>query len=268
MTSPEYVAARAVLLDALVALAAHRDALVLVGAQAVYLHAGEADLVTAPTTTDADIALTPGRLGAEPLLGDALRAAGFVMNRNPGSWRGRGDVAIDLMVPAALCGPGGRRGARIPIHGNNVARRTPGLEAAVVDNEFHELSALDPADLRHVRIRVAGPAALLVAKVTKIDERRGDPRRMKPKDGLDVLRLLRAVSVTGVAERLRALALHDISAEVTRCVIASLRSHGTDRKGPIASLAAAAVAGSDDPITISESAVILISDLLQTYDAH
>lgn len=41
---PLYVAARRVLLDALTALREHRDAIVLVGAQAVYIHAGDADL--------------------------------------------------------------------------------------------------------------------------------------------------------------------------------------------------------------------------------
>ena len=59
MISLEYVKARSVLLDALDGLGPHRDALVLVGAQAVYLHAHEADFATAPTTTDADLALVP-----------------------------------------------------------------------------------------------------------------------------------------------------------------------------------------------------------------
>jgi hypothetical protein len=42
---PEYVLARSVLLDALQALAPHLDAVVLVGAQAVYLHTGDAELI-------------------------------------------------------------------------------------------------------------------------------------------------------------------------------------------------------------------------------
>jgi len=40
---PLYVRARAALLDAVEALGAHRDAIVLVGAQAIYLHTGDAD---------------------------------------------------------------------------------------------------------------------------------------------------------------------------------------------------------------------------------
>ncbi len=104
----EYVVARSVLLDALTALRAHLDAMVLVGAQAVYFHTGDADLATAPTTTDADVALAPNRLAGEPLLEDALHRAGFVRDTDPGTWRGQGAVAVDLMVPEALSGPGKR----------------------------------------------------------------------------------------------------------------------------------------------------------------
>ena len=57
---PLYVAARRVLLDALTALHDHLGAIVLVGAQAVYVHAGEGDLVVAPFTTDADLAIWCG----------------------------------------------------------------------------------------------------------------------------------------------------------------------------------------------------------------
>jgi hypothetical protein len=53
---PLYIAARRVLLDALNALNEHRGAVVLVGAQAIYLQADEADLdaSVAPFTADAD----------------------------------------------------------------------------------------------------------------------------------------------------------------------------------------------------------------------
>ncbi len=46
-------------LDALAALGAQRDALILAGAQAVYLHTGPAGLAVAEYTTDADIAINP-----------------------------------------------------------------------------------------------------------------------------------------------------------------------------------------------------------------
>ena len=53
----EYVAARTALLDALDVLVDHRDALVVVGAQAVYARTAGAGLVTAPYTDDGDLAI-------------------------------------------------------------------------------------------------------------------------------------------------------------------------------------------------------------------
>jgi hypothetical protein len=49
-----YAAARAVLLDALQALGTQRDAVILAGAQAIYLHTGAIELPVAEYTTDAD----------------------------------------------------------------------------------------------------------------------------------------------------------------------------------------------------------------------
>ena len=73
-----YVLARRVLLDALDALGPHQDAIVLVGAQAVYLRVGEADLAVAPFTTDGDLAIDPAVLAEIPPLERALMDAGFV----------------------------------------------------------------------------------------------------------------------------------------------------------------------------------------------
>jgi hypothetical protein len=74
-----YVAARRVLLDALQALEPHAAALVIAGAQAVYLHTGDGDLAVAPFTTDADLALDPDQLAGDPLLEAAMSDAGAVM---------------------------------------------------------------------------------------------------------------------------------------------------------------------------------------------
>jgi len=63
-----YVAARRVLLDAGEALAAQRDALILVGAQAVYLRSGDADIPVARYTADADIGIDRAKLSADPKL--------------------------------------------------------------------------------------------------------------------------------------------------------------------------------------------------------
>jgi hypothetical protein len=156
---PLYAAARGVLLDALEALRAHITSLVLVGAQAVYLHTGEADVAVAPYTTDGDLALDPRRLGPEPLLQEALTAAGFVQQPNVvGIWQRSvlvagmpTPVAVDLLVPDSLGGPG-RRGARMPPHGPHVARKVVGLEATLVDNDRREITALEPTDGRRIEL--------------------------------------------------------------------------------------------------------------------
>lgn len=101
---PEYVAARAVLLDALQALSDHLPAIIVVGAQAVYLHTGAGNFIAAPMTTDADLALDVGSLGREPEISGALTNAGFRPGRNSGSWLGTGDVAVDVMVVPSQSG--------------------------------------------------------------------------------------------------------------------------------------------------------------------
>jgi hypothetical protein len=55
MTSALYIVARTVLLDALEALIAQHDAIVLVGAQAIYLHTGDADIAVPAFTADGDV---------------------------------------------------------------------------------------------------------------------------------------------------------------------------------------------------------------------
>ena len=117
-----YVRARAGLLDAAEALATHLDAMVLVGAQAVYMHTGDSDLAVAEYTTEADLAVSPVEIAAAPLLGDLLVASGFAWRDQPGSWLSPGGVSVDLLVPESLAGPGSR-GARLGPHGKRVARR-------------------------------------------------------------------------------------------------------------------------------------------------
>jgi hypothetical protein len=213
---PRYVLARRVMLDALDGLEAHRDALVLVGAQAVYLNCGEAEwLAMAAFTVDADIALFPNRLAREPSLESAMRAAGFEPAvrdgaQNPGSWIARrrlGDedvlVPVDLLVPAALS-PAGRRGARLAGHDKRAAMKSPGIEGAIVDRSPMEIRALEPGDDRVREIDVAGPVALLIAKCHKLRDRlddadRGRADRLGAKDAVDVLRLMDATTYSDAA---------------------------------------------------------------------
>src|SRR5919108_2313150 len=119
---PEYVSARRALLDALEALEEHRDSIVVVGAQAVYLHTGAADLAVAEFTTDADLAIDPEMLRPNPRLDAALQGRGFVPDASqPGIYWSADGIEVDLMVPETL-GGGGRRGARLGAHGNRRAQ--------------------------------------------------------------------------------------------------------------------------------------------------
>jgi hypothetical protein len=194
-----YVIARRVLLDALEALGEHRDATILVGAQAIYLHTGAAELGVAEYTTDADLALDPALLAEIPPLEQALEGAGFYSSTSTiGIWNTSRrtsqaidiDVQVDLLVPAIVSPGAGRRAARPTGHGVHAARKVDGLEGVLVDQAEHDIASLEPdMHARVVRAKVAGPGALLVAKLFKIHERRGTARA-NDKDALDVLRVL------------------------------------------------------------------------------
>lgn len=170
------IRARSALLDALDALGAHRDSIVVIGAQAIYLHTAGAAVAVAEATKDSDLAIDPRTLQNEPLIEKAMERAGFYPDpekNQPGAWLNPDGIPVDLMVPEALAGGGGKRarGARIPPHDNHAMRRARGLESAVVDNELMVVGALDASDPRRHEVRVAGTAALVVAKVHKIGGR-------------------------------------------------------------------------------------------------
>jgi hypothetical protein len=257
---PEYVAARRVLLDALEALATHRKAVVLVGAQAIYLHVGEGDLAVSPYTTDGDLAIDPRALDDEPALAAILEAAGFALTVRPGTWS-MSEVQIDLLVPASLGGPG-RRGARLGAHGNEVARKASGLEAVVVDHALHRIGALNPTDPRSFDVAVAGVASLLIAKLHKIAERKVSRDRRQDKDGLDVLRMLRFANTDFLAGPLVKLTQHPIAGAVSQEARAFLGELFGDRDAPGATMAARASVGLEVEFAIRISCEVLAQRLL------
>jgi len=190
-----------------------QDALVLVGAQAIYLHTGHADFAVAEYTTDADFCVAPAALTDAPLLPGLLEAQGFLPGEHPGAWLSPDGIPVDLMVPEALAGPGSRRGARLGPHGKRAARLAKGLEGAIVDRKLTTIPSLDPGTERSVTMLVAGPAALLVAKAHKIVERIGTDR-VSDKDALDVLRLLQATETATLVAGLAQLAEDELSRAV------------------------------------------------------
>lgn len=257
---PLYVRARAVLLDAVEALDRHREAFVLVGAQAIYLHTGDADLAVPAYTTDADLAVSPYELADSPLLSDLLTDRGFVRRQDPGSWVSGNGIYLDIMAPEALAGPG-RRGAALGPHGRRIARRCNGLEGALVDRDKHTIAAFDPSDRRQSTIWVAGPGALLVAKIHKIKERAGDQGRAQDKDALDVLRLLRATDTDDLAARIRQLLGSDVAHPVTVEALQSLPTLFGNPDAAGVAMAVRAAEDAEDPATIAGSLVVLADDL-------
>lgn len=271
---PQYVLARRALLDALEALEPHLDALVLVGAQAVYLHTGATDLAVAEYTvdadlivaalshtTDADLAIGPTSVADAPLLGDLLASGGFTPRDQPGGWRSADGVYLDVMVPETLAGPG-RRGARLGPHGNRVARRARGLEAALIDLERRSISSFEQDDARVFEIWMAGPAALLVAKVHKIAERVGASDRVVDKDALDLLRLLQAVPTEEMTRRLAVLKDSDLAGDVTREALSALARLFASPTSDGSQMAARAVSDIEDPEIIAASAATLSIQLI------
>lgn len=260
---PRYVRARKVLLDALDALGGQRRAVVLVGAQAVYVHVGEARFAVSPYTEDADLALSPALLLDEPALAEAMGRGKFE-SEQPGIWKNADGVTVDLLVPEALGGPG-RRGARLgPPHGNKVARKVKGLEAALVDSTREIVRALDEADARQFEISVAGPAALLVAKLHKIAERIAAAKsdRVDNKDALDVFRLLRGTDTEKLAVQIAHLTRDSLAGAVTLESLGQLRDLFGTRDTPGTQMVVQGTAGVEDPTTTAASCEALAADLL------
>lgn len=268
---PLYVRARKTLLDAADALAAHLDAVVLVGAQAIYVHTGEADLVDSTLgsvpeyTTDADLSLNPIELSDSPLVAELMTAGGFSAGEHPGEWHSADGVRVDLMVPEAVAGAGSR-GARLGPHGKRVARRAKGLEGALVDRDRRTLVSLDPTDERSVVMNVAGPGALLVAKIHKIADRAETevPSRIKDKDALDVLRLLQATETADLAGRIALLARSEPCSTVTAEALDHLPRLFGRAEGAGTDMAVRAAGVNADAEVIAASMTVLVTDLLAT----
>lgn len=206
------IAARRVLLDGLSALRPHLEALTVVGAQAVYLRTPGAAMRNAPFTSDADLSIDPAVLGDRPHVDEALRAAGFTLmqDNQPGLWAltSRVDgqdvqIELDLLIAKELADGIGKRSAKIPPHGRMTARWVTGLEVCAVDRSPMLIQSLDPSDERSITVNVAGPAALLIAKAFKINERIGGaaarPDRLTNKDAGDVYRIMATVPAFQVA---------------------------------------------------------------------
>lgn len=245
----EYVAARRTLLDGLFALGDHVQSMILVGAQAIYMHTGDPEnLAITPMTTDADLAIDVSILATTPDIGAMLVDAGFASdpNGNPGRWTSSQGVFFDLMVASHQSGTEKRtaRAARLATHDQRTARIVRGLEPALIDNSGMAVRAFEDGDSREIQIKVAGPAALLAAKAIKIGERlTGEgarPDRVKAKDALDAFRLVQAIDTAELVQGLRSHLADQHARDSTELALEILREHGTGSDGRLPRMAMAA----------------------------
>ena len=114
---------------------------------------------------------------------------------------------------------------------------------------------------------MAGPAALLVAKVNKIGERledtAGHRQEQLPKDAFDIYRLLRATNTTELAEEFQHLPSHEISSCVTSEALSMFQDLFGSRSGMGTGLVVRAVGPLEDPAFSIASSVALSQELLQ-----
>jgi hypothetical protein len=258
-----------------VALRDQEDAITIVGAQVIYLRSVDLDLSVASYTSDADLGLDPKHFADEPWLQQAMTNAGFVRASADlaGCWSRdeRVDdrvvkIPVDLLVSERLSA-GGRRSVQIPPHDKMSARRVPGLEAAVVDNDLMAVSSLEPdVDTRVIMTSVAGPAALLVAKAYKIRDRVDKPgkSRLNDKDAGDVVRLMMIdEGPPEVAKRFHKLLVDDRTSEVVKTGLGYLDDLFGARATVGTEMAVAALTGGLDERTIRALAPGYVAALLQ-----
>ena len=267
------IAGRSALLDAAISLEPHLDSLVLIGAQAIYLYTGDTDVAIATSTKDSDIAVLPGRLGGSPTLDDAMALAGFEpdLRGHQGTWVNADGVPVDLLVPEGAHEFGEKkppRGARIAPHSKIAARYVKGIEGASVDNRLMSITALEPTDDRIIQMKVAGPAALVVAKTFKICERieeveDGKRDRRTNKDAHDLYRLLRKVDPSETAIGFSSLLSSEIGRDPALWALEALSKYGMRPESQICTQAGSAEAGIGDEEEVAESTAALIAEVVE-----
>ena len=139
------------------------------------------------------------------------------------------------------------------------------MEGALIDHSLMRLSALDTDDGREFEIRVAAPSALLVAKLHKLADRshEREAKRLKDKDALDVLRLLRAIPVEGLAQCLRELGDSVLAGDVTHEAIAHLQALFGETTSAGTVMVVRATERLEDPGVMAASCVALADDLVR-----
>lgn len=127
----------------------------------------------------------------------------------------------------------------------------------------------DETDGRRYEVRVAGPAALVVAKVHKVGERATDaPSRLIDKDAHDIYRVLVHEPTASLATDFRRLLSDDLAGQVTADAVEMLRKDFAAGPEAIGSaMAGRAESGIGEPETVALQTSILASDLIGAIEA-
>jgi len=257
---------RRLLIDTLRALDEFADAVTVVGAHAVHVWVQDSwGPIDMQATRDADLAVNPVFVTPDPKLLDLMNGIGAApaLPDRPGvyGYATEADLpldqrtTIDLIVPEAYAGPG-RRSARIAGQ-QHAASRAVGLELAIWDRHRRTLATFDePID--QVDARVAGPAALLVAKAHKVHERLLEvdtrPDRLRPKDSGDVALLMMVSQPTDVAHTM--VTQSDAHPEIAQTVLDAahwLTEMYGDPKGLLRRHAVNALADRFEPAEVAQA---------------
>ncbi|WP_209326342.1 hypothetical protein [Brevibacterium renqingii] len=212
LIDPGTVLSRRALIDVIVGLSEHLEALTVLGGHAVIEMTWHLDALPVPDTTqDGDLGVAPQLLADSPLLFEKMTELGFEAARpdRPGIWSPieqrdlppHERASVDLIAPRAVAAENIRRpirAARVGAHGKHSVSATEGTELSLLDRSSRVLRSFDTGP--SVEAYVAGPTALLCAKAYKLHDRM-DPselsrnrERLRPKDFADVYRLLHAIS--------------------------------------------------------------------------
>ncbi|MCT1549658.1 hypothetical protein [Brevibacterium casei] len=212
LIDPGTVLSRRALIDVIVGLSEHLEALTVLGGHAVIEMTWHLDALPVPDTTqDGDLGVAPQLLADSPLLFEKMTELGFEAARTdrPGIWSPieqrdlppHEQASVDLIAPRAVAAENIQRpirAARVGAHGKHSVSATEGTELSLLDRRLAVLRSFDTGP--GVQAYVAGPAALLCAKAYKLHDRmeptelRRNRERLRPKDFADVYRLLHAIS--------------------------------------------------------------------------
>ena len=136
-----------------------------------------------------------------------------------------------------------------------------GLEGVLVDKDALDISSFVGSDLRAFQIPVAGPAAMIMAKTFKIQDRLGSTR-LSDKDALDVYRLLRGVPTDDLAARYRLILEDTIAGANGRASLGLLKGLFGDRRAQGVAMTLQASENLLDPEETATALVFLAQDLL------